>query len=386
MGSDIRKHVKECDSCQRTKSANHPPAGILRPLPIPSRAWESIAMDFVGPLPKSASGHDMILVIIDQLTKMATFIATYSTTTSKDIAELFLQEVFRHHGLPLSIVSDRDPRFTAKFWQALQKALGVKLLMSTAEHPQTDGQAEATVKTIQKMLRPFVFQGQDWEELLPTLEFAYNDTTQSSTGQTPFYLNYGYHPTGVTRHEPVNNPHAEDQIQYLLRLQEAARDAINDAQQVQRRNADKKRIAATIIKERDWVLLKRKECDKRKLAPIADGPFLVTKVGTNTVTLQFPSNSRAFPTVNISRVQLYFGPRPQLLTAPPDDDVAHEYEVDRILGYQKQKGKDYYYIHWKGYPAEDDTWEPKENISKTALKIWEQRKKKLKSKIETTLI
>jgi len=286
----------------------------------------------------------------------------------------------------LSIVSDRDPRFTAKFWQALQKALGVKLLMSTAEHPQTDGQAEATVKTIQKMLRPFVFQGQDWEELLPTLEFAYNDTTQSSTGQTPFYLNYGYHPTGVTRHEPVNNPHAEDQIQYLLRLQEAARDAINDAQQVQCRNADKKRIAATIIKERDWVLLKRKECDKRKLAPIADGPFLVTKVGTNTVTLQFPSNSRAFPTVNISRVQLYFGLRLQLLTAPPDDDVAHEYEVDGILGYQKQKGKDYYYIHWKGYPTEDVTWEPKENISKTALKIWEQRKKKLNSKIETTLV
>ena len=286
----------------------------------------------------------------------------------------------------MSIVSDRDPRFTAKFWQALQKALGVKLLMSTAEHPQTDGQAEATVKTIQKMLRPFVFQGQDWKELLRTLEFAYNDTIQSSTGQTPFYLNYGYHPTGVTRHEPVNNPHAEDQVQYLLRLQEAARDAINDAQQVQRRNADKKRIAATIIKEGDWVLLKRKECDKRKLAPIADGPFLVTKVGTNTVTLQFPSNSRAFPTVNISRVQLYFGPRPQLLTAPPDDDVAHEYEVDRILGYQKQKGKDYYYIHWKGYPAEDDTWEPKENISKTALKIWEQRKKKLNSKIETTLV
>ena len=375
MGSDIRKHVKECDSCQRTKSANHPPAGILRPLPIPSRAWESIAMDFVGPLPKSASGHDMILVIIDRLTKMARFIATYSTTTSKNIAELFLQEVFRHHGLPLSIVSDRDPRFTAKFWQALQKALGVKLLMSTAEHPQTDGQAEATVKTIQKMLRPFVFQGQDWKELLPTLEFAYNDTIQSSTGQTPFYINYGYHPTGVTRHESVNNPHAEDQVQYLLRLQEAARDAINDAQQVQRRNADKKRIAATIIKEGDWVLLKRKECDKRKLAPIADGPFLVTKVGTNTVTLKFPSNSRAHPIVNISRVQLYFGPRPKLTTAPPDDDAGHEYEVDKVLGHQWKNGKEYYYIHWKGYPAEDDSWEPRENLSPETIIVWEKSTK-----------
>src|SRR5437773_11032408 len=106
------------------------------------------------------------------------------------------------------------------------------------------------------MLRPFVFQGQDWEGLLSTLEFAYNDTVQSSTGQTPFYLNYGYHPTGATRHEPVNNPHAEDQVQYLLRLQEAARDAINDAQQVQRRNADKKRIAAILIKEGDWVFVR----------------------------------------------------------------------------------------------------------------------------------
>src|SRR5436190_22124274 len=183
-------------------------------------------MDNLGPVPESATRKDMILIVIDRLTKMARFIPTHSSVTSKETADLFLREVFRHHGLPSNIVSDRDPRFTAKFWGALQKALGVQLLMSTAEHPQTDGQAEATVKIIQKMLRPFVFQGQDWEGLLSTLEFAYNDTVQSSTGQTPFYLNYGYHPTGATRHEPVNNPHAEDQVQYLLRLQEAARDAI----------------------------------------------------------------------------------------------------------------------------------------------------------------
>ena len=251
MARDIRKHVQECDACQRTKASNQPPAGQLRPLPIPTRPWGSIGMDFLGPLPKSASGKDMILVVIDRLTKMARFIATDSMVTSKGTAELFLREVFRHHGLPSNIVSDRDPRFTAKFWKTLQEALGVDLLMSTAEHPQTDGQAEAAVKVIQKLLKPFVFQGQDWEDLLPSLEFAYNDTTQSSTGQTPFYLNYGHHPTGVTRHEPVNNPHAEDQVQYLLRLQEAARDAINDAQQVQRRNADKKRIAAALIKEGD---------------------------------------------------------------------------------------------------------------------------------------
>ena len=154
----------------------------------------------------------MILVVIDRLTKMAHFIPTQSTVTSKETADLFLQNIFRQHGLPSTIVSDRDPRFTAKFWTALQEALGVKLLMSTADHPQTDGQSEAAVKIIQKLLRPFVYQDQDWEELLPTLEFAYNDTKQSIIRETPFYLNYRYHPTGPTRHELVSNPYAEDHI------------------------------------------------------------------------------------------------------------------------------------------------------------------------------
>ena len=101
--------------------------------------------------------------------------------------------------------------------------LGIQLIISTADHPQTDGQSEAAVKVIQRLLYLFVYQDQDWEELLPTLEFAYNDTKQSTTRETPFYLNYGFHPTGATRHEVVSNPHAEDHIQYLLRLQEAAR-------------------------------------------------------------------------------------------------------------------------------------------------------------------
>jgi hypothetical protein len=125
--------------------------------------------------------------------------------------------------------------------------------------------------------------------------------------------------------EPVDNLHAEDQVQYLLRLQEAACDAINDAQQVQRRSAHKKKMIAALIKEGDWVLLTRKESEKRKFDP--NGQFHVKKVGTNAVALRFHSNSRAQPTVNISRVQLYFGPRQRLVTVPPDDDTGHEYDV-----------------------------------------------------------
>jgi Chromo (CHRromatin Organisation MOdifier) domain len=303
---------------------------------------------------------------------MAHFIPTTSTITSKQTADLFLENIFRYHGLPDDIVSDRDPKFTAKFWRSLNKALGIRLLMSTSSHPQTDGQSEATVKIIQKMIRPFVLQEQDWETLLPSLEFAYNDTQQSSTGQTPFYLNYGFHPVGTYRHADTKNPHAEDLVQYLLRLQEAARDAIHDAQQVQERYANKNRRPAPEIKEGDWVLLLRKKAERVKLSPIADGPFQVLKVGTNNVTLKFPRNSQAHPTVNISRVQLYFGPRPELFTEPPKDDIEHDYPVERIMGHKIINGEDHYYIHWKGYPAEDDSWEPKSNLTSETLKLWER--------------
>jgi len=166
-----------------------------------------------------------------------------------------------------------------------------------------------------------VFQEQDWEKILPLLEFAYNDTQQSSTKQTPFYLNYGQHPIGTYRHADTNNPHAEDLIQYLLRLQEAARDTIHGAQVNQERYANQHRQPAPKIKVNDWVLLKRTEKDRAKLAPVADGPFKVLKVGKNNVILKFPRNTQAHPTVNISRVRLYFGPRPEIFTEPPKDDT-----------------------------------------------------------------
>ena len=128
--------------------------------------------------------------------------------------------------------------------------------MSTAAHPPTDGQSEATIKIIQKFLKPFCFQGQDWEELLPSLEFAYNDTRQSSTTETPFYLNYGYHPVGTYCHANTTTPHVEDCVNYLHRLQEAAHDTIQDAQIVQERYANQHWQLASLIKEGDWVLVR----------------------------------------------------------------------------------------------------------------------------------
>ena len=379
MSKDIRKHTKECDICQRTKNTTQPPSGELNPLPISSRPWQSVGIDYLMPIPESKNGNNAIIIVVDRLTKMAHFIPTQNTVTAKETAELFLQHIFRYHGLPDNIVSDRDPRFTSHFWKSLHKILGIKLLMSTAEHPQTDGQSEATVKIIQKLIRPFAFQEQDWETLLPSLEFAYNDTQQSTIGQTPFYLNYGYHPKGTYRQADTNNPHAEDHIQYLIRLQEAARDAINDAQLVQSRYANRHRVEPPLMKVDDWVLLRRKKADRTKLAPIADGPFQILKIGTNNVTLKFPRNSSAHPVVNISRVQLYFGPRPKLFTEPPKNDTEHDYPVEKVMGHKVIDGVDHYYIHWKGYPAEDDSWEPITNLAPGTLKLWENSVKTRRS-------
>jgi hypothetical protein len=376
MAKDIRRHVQECDACQRTKRSNQPPAGNLRPMPIPPKPWSSIAMDFLGPLPKSANGNEIILVIVDRLTKMAHFVPTIRNYTSEIVANLFVKNVFRYHGLPESIVSDRDSKFTSHFWKALQKNLGVKLLMSIAEHPQTDGQSEAAVKVIQKMIRPFTICGDDWEELLPTLEFAYNDTVHSTTKQTPFFLNYGRYPSGARRHDTSNVPNAEYFVDFILQLQQAARDAIQDAQLIQAQHANSHRIPAPHLTPGDWVLLKRKKNTEDKLGLSYDGPFKVIELkGPNAVKLEFPKNSLAHPTVNISRVRKYFGTPPDAVTLqlPTTLGTENVYAVDKILNKRVTNGVTYYLVHWKNYPAEDDNWEPASNLTPAAIQSWEQQ-------------
>src|SRR5579859_301445 len=360
MGKDVQNYVRQCPLCQQTKESTQRPQGQLLPLPIPNRPWQSIGMDFLGPLPKSRKGNDTILVVVDRLTKMAHFLPTKQTITSVQTAQLFVKEIFHLHGLPDTLVSDQDPRFTAHFWDELIKKLGIKATMSIAEHPQTDGQSEATVKTIQKMIRPFVLENQDWEDILPILEFAYNDTQSATTKQTPFFTNKGFHPRKASAAPESRNPAAQEYVEHLHRLYQAAQDAITDAQKRQKQNADEHRREGEIYQPDDWVLLHRKPRHITKLSPRWDGPFKVINTGPNIVTLQFPRQSKAYNVVNISRVKKYYGQRPELPTAPTLDD--EQYEVKTITAYRKYRGRDQYYVHWKNFPPEDDTWEPWGNL------------------------
>src|SRR3954465_7061829 len=142
MNNDIRHYVKSCDSCQRIKASQQVPAGLLQPLPIPSIPWEQVSMDFITQLPVTKAGFDAIAIFVDTFYNMVPFVPTCTTATAPDTARIFFDHVFKLHGLPQSIVSDGDAKFTSHFWKSLFHTLGTKLAMSTAFHPQTDGQTE----------------------------------------------------------------------------------------------------------------------------------------------------------------------------------------------------------------------------------------------------
>ena len=192
MKREIADFVAHCLTCQQVKAEHQKPAGKLKPLEIPEWKWEHIGMDFIMGLPKTKNGMDAIWVIVDRLTKSAHFLSIKSKWTVDVLAALYIKEVVRLHGIPVSITSDRDPRFTSHFWKSLQTAIGTRLNFSTAFHPQTDGQTERTNQIIEDMLRACMidFAG-SWQEHLALIEFAYNNSYQSSIQMAPFEALYG---------------------------------------------------------------------------------------------------------------------------------------------------------------------------------------------------
>jgi hypothetical protein len=192
MKREIAHFVEQCLTCQQVKMENQRPSGLLQPLLIPEWKWENISMDFVCGLPRTSKNHDAIWVVVDRLTKSAHFIPIRMNYSLDKLAELYVNEIVRLHGVPVSIVSDRDLRFTSRFWGSLQKALGTKLNFSTAFHPQTDGQSERTIQILEDMLRTCVldFKG-SWIDHLTMVEFAYNNSYQASIEMAPYEALYG---------------------------------------------------------------------------------------------------------------------------------------------------------------------------------------------------
>ena len=192
MKREVTEYVSKCFICQQVKAERQKPSGLLQPLPIPEWKWERITMDFVFKLPPTVQRHDDIWVVVDRLTKSAHFLPILEKFSPQKLAELFMNHIVNLHGVLVLIISDRDQRSTSRFWKGLMKELGVKLNLSTAFHPQTDGQSERTIQTLEDMWRSCVLQFKGhWNEYLPLAEFIYNNSYHSSIEMSPYEALYG---------------------------------------------------------------------------------------------------------------------------------------------------------------------------------------------------
>jgi hypothetical protein len=231
MRRDVDRFVRRCITCNKSKSKLKP-HGLYTPLPAPTTPWEDISMDFVLGLPRTKRGHDSIFVVVDRFSKMAHFIACHKSDDASHIANLFFRDIVRLHGVPKTIVSDRDVKFMSYFWKTLWGKLGTKLLFSTTCHPQTDGQTEVVNRTLSQLLRVMIKKNlREWEECLPHVEFAYNRAVHSTTQFCPFEVVYGFKPVTpldllpLPMHARVNME-ASKRADYVKKIHAKTREAI----------------------------------------------------------------------------------------------------------------------------------------------------------------
>ena len=194
---DVRDFVLCCPECQQDKSVNKLPAGPLEPLTLLEQTWEDVSMNFIMGLLRSSNGNDGILTVVDHATKMVHLVPVKQTITASEIAQVYWTNIGRRHGVPRSIVGDRDPKFVSECWQGLWSLLGTKLRMSSTYHPQTDGQSETMNRVVELILRCIMHESKEmdhWETILAIVEFVVNNSPVQSTRYSPFYFNYGYHP------------------------------------------------------------------------------------------------------------------------------------------------------------------------------------------------
>jgi len=333
-------------------------------------------MDFVTGLPVTPRSVDAVLVVVDLFTKMTHFIPTRKTATAKDTADLFFHQVFRYHGLPQKIVSDRDPKFISHFWKALFKACGTQLALSSSYHPQTDGQTERMNRTMEDALRSFVAPDQtDWDQHLTALEVAYNSAVQESTGRTPFELNYGREPllprdlTGVQ----LQTPAAHSYLEQLTSNLQTARENLAKAKERQASLANAHRRELQ-LKEGDLVRLNTSNLNfagnlSRKLLPKFTRPLKVVEVISPVAyRLELPSAWRIHDVFHVSLLKPFKDPNsvfPGRSVPAPEPELVDgelEYEVQQVLAHRDTRSGRQFLLRWKGYGPEEDTWETEQNI------------------------
>ncbi|KAG8501155.1 hypothetical protein CXB51_003247 [Gossypium anomalum] len=348
MKRDISEFVSKCLICQQVKAEHQVPSGLLQSNMVPEWKWDRITMDFVSGLPLTPGKKDAIWVIVDRLTKSAHFIPVRTDYSLNKLADLYIREIVRLHGIRLSIISDRDPRFTSRFWQKLQDALGTKLNFSTAFHPQTDGQSERVIQILEDMLRCCVleFQG-SWERYLPLVEFAYNNSYQTSLKMAPYEALYGRKcrtPLYWTELKE-NQIYGVDLIKETEEKVKVIRDCLKDASDRQKSYAD----------------LKRKDIEFQ---------VVIEKVGPVAYRLALPPELEKIHDVfHVSMLRRYRSD-PSHVVSPTEielqPDMTYEEEPIKILAREvkqlRNKNVALVKVLWQRHGIKEATWESEETM------------------------
>jgi hypothetical protein len=397
MRKDLfNSYVPGCDACQRFKGATRNSKGPLHPLPVPEKRGDSVAMDFIGPLPLD-DGFDAVLTITCRLNSDVRVIPTNMSLTAEQAAQLFFDHWYCENGLPLDIVTDRDKLWTSCFWDALARLTGVTLKMSTAFHPETDGSSERSNKTVNQTIRFYVKRTQKgWAQNLPRVRFQIMNSLNASTGMTMFELKTGRIPRVLpplvtdAMVSPVDNVAASSFIDRMRIIEADAQDALLAAKVLQAHCANKTRSGKEVFAVGDLVMLttvhRRREYKKQgelrvaKFFPRFDGPYKVISAHseTDSYRLEMPPSSRVHPVFYIDQLKKYVPNDPALfpgreLPDPPTMDVdgVSEHFIDRILD-SKRVGRGWkFLVRWVGFGPDHDEWFNASALSDcAALDVW----------------
>nr|KYP74492.1 Retrotransposable element Tf2 [Cajanus cajan] len=381
MNKDIAKYVQQCLICQKAKTATISPAGLLQPLPIPNQIWEDISMDFIVGLPP-VEGYTVVFVTVDRLSKYAHFAPLKANFSSKKVAEVFLNTVVKLHGFPNSIVSDRDKVFTSSFWQHLLHLSGTTLKLSTAYHPQTDGQSEALNKCLEMYLRCFTHERpRDWIKFLPWAEFWYNTSFHHSAQMSPFKVVYGREPPTLLKynHSNADPPSIQMMLQQRDRVIAELKVNLLKAQQKMKKYADQKRMHKE-FQVGDLVLVKLQPYRQHSLALRKNqklglryfGPFPIQeRIGSVAYKLLLPDYAKLHPVFHISQLKQFRGVTdvvyvPLPLTTSVEGPVVLPFKILSIRDIIRA-GQTVHQIlvQWEGFSEDEATWEDSEEMAKS---------------------